>query len=69
MCSQPRKPTMSWVHHQQCGQQVREAVVPPYSTLVRPPLEHCVQLWGPQHKEDMDLLERVLRMPQEWSKG
>ncbi|KAK4811632.1 hypothetical protein QYF61_022725 [Mycteria americana] len=27
------------------------------------PAQHCVQLWGPQHKKDMDLLERVQRRP------
>ena len=32
-----------------------------HSALVRSPLEHHVQLWGPQHKKDMDLLERVQR--------
>ncbi|KAK4824217.1 hypothetical protein QYF61_012131 [Mycteria americana] len=31
------------------------------SALLRPPLQHCVQIWGPQHRKDMDLLERVQR--------
>jgi len=30
-----------------------------YRPLVRPHLEYCIQLWSPQHRRDMDLLERV----------
>ena len=43
------------------GSRSREGILPLCSHRVRAHLRSCVQLWGPQHGTDVDLLERVRR--------
>lgn len=36
-------------------------ICPFHSALVRPHLDYCVRLWGPQHKNDKDMEEWIQR--------
>ncbi|PKU42177.1 hypothetical protein llap_7522 [Limosa lapponica baueri] len=47
----------------------KEVNLPLYSTLIRPHLEYCVQLWGPQYRKDVNLLERAQRRARKISDG
>jgi len=38
-----------------------EVILPLYSTLVRPHLESCIQLWSPQHKREQRRTMKITR--------
>ena len=48
---------------------LREVILPLYSAFLRPQLECCDQLWGPQHKEGTDLLEIIQRRARKMIRG
>ena len=41
------------------GSRVMEGIALLCSALVRPHLQYCIQAWGPQHKEGVEMLEGV----------
>ena len=51
------------------GSREMELILPLCSALVRPHLEYSIPFWSPQHKEDMELLERVRRRAMRMIRG
>ena len=47
----------------------REGIVPLCSALLRPHLQYCIQVWGPQYRKGRELLGRVQRRTQRCSEG
>jgi len=45
--------------HISVARMLREEMLPLHSALMRPHLEYCVQMWNPQYRRKMDLLEQI----------
>jgi len=57
---QPRRPTVLGFIRGVASKEIG-GIVPLYSAPMRPHLEYCVPVWGPQHKKDMELLDQTQR--------
>lgn len=54
---QPRKQITSWTASKVGPSRLKDVVLPISSSFMGPHLEFSTQLWGPQHRKYMHLLE------------
>jgi len=66
---QPSRPTVPWAASPAAWAQGQGGDSAPLSRSAEPPRESCVQLWSPQHRTELELLERGQRRPQQRSEG
>jgi len=63
--SQPRKPAVPWAASPAVWAQGEGGGSAPLLCSGDTPQESCVQLWSPQHRTELELLERGQRRPQQ----
>ena len=56
-------------HKNSLVSRAREVILPLCSVFVRSHLEYCVQMWSPQYRRDMELLECIQRRVAEMIRG
>jgi len=66
---QPRRPTIPWAASPAAWAQGEGGCSAPLPCSGETPRESCVQLWSPQHRTELELLERDQRRPQQRSEG